>query len=120
MKVNIALKSEKSAVIAGIFMIFSHGKEAISCQLKHIILMEDVMKAKKGLHDEIARVAYELYEKRDRTHGHDLADWFTAEKIVMEKHARHAKETGQEVGIIKKGKHGFPKTVKKEGYGHRG
>ena len=78
------------------------------------------MKKKQGLHDEIARVAYELYEKRDRTHGHDLADWFTAEKIVMEKHARHAKETGQEVGIIKKGKHGFPKTVKKEGYGHRG
>jgi hypothetical protein len=85
--------------------------------------MEDLMKAKKGLHDEIARVAYEFYEKRDRAQrhdSHDLDDWLLAEKIVMEKHERHAKETGQDVGIIKKGKHGFPKTVKKEGYGHRG
>ena len=76
------------------------------------------MKAKKGLHDEIARVAYELYEKRDRTHGHDLADWFTAEKIVMEKHARHAKETGQEVDINKKREKGFPTRDKKSGHGY--
>lgn len=52
------------------------------------------MKKKKGLHDEIAKVAHELYETRDRAHGHDLDDWFVAEKIVMEKHERHSKETG--------------------------
>ena len=56
------------------------------------------MKKKKGLHDEIARVAYEFYETRDRADGYDLDDWVAAEKIVMEKHERHAKETGQEVG----------------------
>ena len=78
------------------------------------------MKKKEALHDEIARVAYEFYETRGRAHGHDLADWFAAEKIVMEKHERHAKETGKEVDIIKKGKHAFPKAVKKVGYGHRG
>ena len=33
------------------------------------------MKKKKGLHDEIARVAYESYETRDRADGHNLDDW---------------------------------------------
>jgi hypothetical protein len=75
------------------------------------------MKKKKGLHDEIARVAYESYETRDRVHGHELDDWFVAEKIVMEKHERHAKETGQEVDIFKKGENGIPKTVKKAAMG---
>ena len=77
------------------------------------------MKKKKGLHDEIARVAYEFYETRDRAHGHDLDDWFVAEKIVMEKHERHAKETGREIEIGKKGEKGFPKTVKKIGHEYR-
>ena len=77
------------------------------------------MKKKKGLHDEIARVAYESYETRDRANGHDLDDWFMAEKTVMEKHERHAKETGQEVDIIKKGEKASPKTVKNRDHGYR-
>ena len=76
------------------------------------------MKKKEALHDEIARVAYEFYETRNRAQGHDLDDWFMAEKIVMEKHERHAKETGQEVDNIKKGEKGT-KTVKKRGHGYR-
>jgi hypothetical protein len=76
------------------------------------------MKKKKGLHDEIAKVAYEFYETRDRAHGHELDDWFMAEKIVMEKHARHAKETGQGVDIIMKAAKGFPTTVTKSGHGY--
>jgi hypothetical protein len=78
------------------------------------------MKKKKGLHDEIARVAYEFYETRDRAHGHDIDDWLVAEKIVMEKHERHAKEIGQEVDIIEKPKKGFRRTVKKEGFHKKG
>jgi hypothetical protein len=78
------------------------------------------MKKKNGLHDEITKVAYEFYETKDRAHGHDLDDWLMAEKIVMEKHERHAKETGKEVDIIKKGEKGFPKTVKQRGHGYRG
>jgi hypothetical protein len=65
------------------------------------------MKQKKALHDEIARVAYELYESKNMAYGHDLDDWLTAEKIVMEKHERHAKETGHEVDIFKRGGHGY-------------
>lgn len=35
--------------------------------------------------EEIARVAYELFERRGGLHGHDLQDWFTAERIVRER-----------------------------------
>jgi hypothetical protein len=78
------------------------------------------MKKKKGLHDQIERVAFELYETRDRVHGHDLDDWFVAEKLVMEKHERHAKATGKEADYGRKGKKGFPETVNKRGHGYRG
>lgn len=77
------------------------------------------MKMKKGIHDEIARVAYELYEKGGRVYGNELKDWLEAEKIVMEKHERHARETEQEVDVIKKVKKGFRKTDKKGGRVYR-
>jgi hypothetical protein len=73
------------------------------------------MKKRKGIHDEIAWVAYELYEKRGRTHGYDLKDWFEAESIVMERHQKHAKEIEHGVDISEKAKQGFRKTVKKGG-----
>ena len=63
------------------------------------------MKKKKALHDEILRVAYEFYETRNMADGADFDDWLMAEKIVMEKHERQAKETGQEVDIFKKRGH---------------
>ena len=31
---------------------------------------------------EIARVAYELFERRGGLHGYDQQDWFEAERIV--------------------------------------
>jgi hypothetical protein len=65
------------------------------------------MKREKGLHDEVARVAYELYKKRGRAHGHDLEDWLEAEKIVTEKHERHARETEQQADVITKTRQGF-------------
>jgi hypothetical protein len=34
------------------------------------------------LHDEIARLAYELFEARGRKHGRDWQDWFEAERKV--------------------------------------
>jgi hypothetical protein len=43
------------------------------------------------LHDEIAAVAYELYQVRGCVAGRDLDDWLDAEQIVL---ARHA---GQEI-----------------------
>ena len=67
------------------------------------------MKRKKAIHDEIARVAYELYEKKGRAYGHDLENWLEAEKIVMEKHERHASEIEKKVDTIGKPQKGFPR-----------
>lgn len=36
-----------------------------------------------NLYDEIARLAYELYEKKGRRHGCDFEDWLEAEIIVI-------------------------------------
>ena len=44
-----------------------------------------------NLHDEIAAVAYELYDARGCIPGRDLDDWLEAERIIL---ARHA---GQEI-----------------------
>lgn len=40
-----------------------------------------------GIREEIAKVAYELYEKRGRTDGSHVDDWLEAEKIVMARRA---------------------------------
>jgi hypothetical protein len=74
------------------------------------------MKREKGIHDDIARDAYELYEKRGMAHGHDLDDWLNAEKIMMENRDRHAKEIKQEVDVVKKPSAGFGGLVKKKGF----
>jgi hypothetical protein len=76
------------------------------------------MKRQKGMHDEIARIAYELSEKRGWAHGHELEDWLEAEQIVMERHERHERherETEQGTDVILKPREGFRQTVKKEG-----
>lgn len=44
----------------------------------------------KNLQDEIAKVAYELHQKRGRSHGQDRQDWLEAERIVL---ARQGKGT---------------------------
>ncbi len=36
---------------------------------------------------EVAQVAYELYEQRGRTDGHDLEDWLRAEEILRGRQA---------------------------------
>jgi hypothetical protein len=75
---------------------------------------------KKAIHDEIARAAYELYEKAGRAHGNELKNWLEAEKIVMEEHERHVRETEQKDDSIKKPKKGYRRTVKKEGFYKKG
>jgi hypothetical protein len=41
------------------------------------------MDVDKNVYDEIARAAYELYEKRGKDHGRNLNDWLEAERTVM-------------------------------------
>jgi hypothetical protein len=42
--------------------------------------------------DEIAKVAYELFERDGREHGRDQEHWHEAEEIVR---ARHARQSGK-------------------------
>jgi len=42
----------------------------------------------KNFYDEVARAAYELYEKRGRIHGCDLSDWLEAEMIVKKRYEK--------------------------------
>jgi hypothetical protein len=37
--------------------------------------------------DEVARLAYRLYEHRGRADGHELADWLAAERTLMARRA---------------------------------
>lgn len=70
------------------------------------------MGTKKNFHDEIVRVAYELYEKRGMVHGHDLEDWLEAERIVLERHAEDREHDADTIGTTK-GKKALGKTAAK-------
>ncbi|MBF0559894.1 MAG: DUF2934 domain-containing protein [Nitrospirae bacterium] len=39
-----------------------------------------------SLHNEIAKVAHELYEKSGHAHGRELENWLKAERLVNERH----------------------------------
>ena len=60
-----------------------------------------------NLHDEIAAIAYELFESRGCTHGCDLDDWLNAERIVLGRHAGQEmeepeeEETSEETATVK-------------------
>ena len=49
-----------------------------------------------NLHDEIAAVAYALFEARGCIHGCDLDDWLNAEKMVLGGHAGQENEEPEE------------------------
>jgi len=44
------------------------------------------MKSEEELHDEIAKVAYQLWEQSGKVEGRDLENWNNAKKIVMDLH----------------------------------
>ncbi len=52
------------------------------------------MGTKKDFNQEIARVAYDLFEKRGGGHRNDLEDWLRAEKIVMQRYAGKTAKAG--------------------------
>ena len=45
------------------------------------------VKARPVPQEEIAKVAYELFERRGCVPGHDLEDWLRAEQIVRDRRA---------------------------------
>jgi hypothetical protein len=42
------------------------------------------------IHQQIAKLAFEIYENSDRGSGKDMENWLTAEKIVLSKQKRLA------------------------------
>jgi len=62
------------------------------------------MSQQKNIHDEIAKVAYELFEKSGWIYGYELEHWLAAEKIVMERHAREVEQNSNVIGAKKEKK----------------
>ncbi len=48
-----------------------------------------------NLHEEIAKLAYELYERSGRIEGRDRENWLEAEKIIRARHAGDTEATRQ-------------------------
>ena len=49
------------------------------------------------MEDRIMRGAYDLFEKNGKTHGHDLQDWFDAERELVWKPAIELCEDDREI-----------------------
>lgn len=74
------------------------------------------MPQKNNFFDEIAKVAYELFENSGRMYGCELENWLAAEKIVMERYSREREEDANSTGSTKKKKASGkpePKTLRK-------
>jgi len=52
-----------------------------------------------NLYDEIAEVAYELFEAKGCVVGCDLDDWLNAERIVLSRHAAQEIEEPEDMDI---------------------
>ena len=59
------------------------------------------MSQKNNINDEIAKLAYELFENSGRMYGNELENWLAAEKIVMERHAREIEQDANFIGSTK-------------------
>lgn len=46
------------------------------------------------LQNEIARVAYEIYEKSGKINGRDIENWLEAERLVREKYNKRKGKSG--------------------------
>jgi hypothetical protein len=72
--------------------------------------------AKKGLNDEIARVAYELYQQSGCVQGYDQEHWCEAERIVLARQAAdlmRVAKTVKPAKPVRKEKKAGKTTVKK-------
>jgi len=62
------------------------------------------MDKNKNLYNEIAKVAYDLYEKRGKAQGYEVEDWIKAERIVMKRHAQEIEDEAKAIKSTKKTK----------------
>jgi len=62
------------------------------------------------LYEEIAKVAYDLYEKSGYIDGRDLDNWLEAERVVMARLAEEQKKSAKKTGTKILGKTAKKKT----------
>ena len=62
--------------------------ESFGAEIKKILRQVERKQSAKqaNFREEIAKVAYDLFERSGRVQGLDLDDWFEAERIVMKRH----------------------------------
>jgi len=64
-----------------------------------IVQGADLANLKQTISHAIAYHAYELYEARGHSHGHDLEDWFHAETDLTQPVAVEAKDSGDRLTL---------------------
>ena len=62
------------------------------------------MQKSDKLISDIAQIAYDLYEKRGKTHGYNFDDWIEAEKIVMKRHVKEIENKAEKISATKRKK----------------
>lgn len=67
--------------------------ESLGAELKKILRQVEGKQSARQVNfqEEIAKVAYELFEKSGRAGGRDLENWLEAEQIVITRHMQQAK-----------------------------
>jgi hypothetical protein len=92
----------------------------LNCTISGAIFEErEEKEAKMNLHDEIAKVAYDIYQKSGYIGGLDAENWLNAERIVLMRHAsQDIEEPEGEEPIITEER--FSEEVEEKGLQHAG
>ena len=59
-------------------------------------LLADSALAGTSFHDRVSQLAYQFYLRRGQVPGHDLDDWFAAERIVLSRLAHTKNQPGDQ------------------------
>ena len=62
-----------------------------------------------NFYSEVAKVAYDLFEKRGKVHGHDMADWLKSEIIVKKRYIKQNEHDTRVAGSLNRMKPGKSK-----------
>jgi hypothetical protein len=60
-------------------------------------LLSDSSPAAVSLHDRVSRLAYQFYLRRGKVPGHDLEDWFAAERVVLSRFTHTKDRSGDQI-----------------------
>jgi hypothetical protein len=67
-------------------------------------LLEVVREKREILFEEVACLAYDLFERRGKAHGYALQDWLEAERIVMDRYSGEIAREAEAISLVRKTK----------------